>query len=424
MPSSSLERLKQSRTVLTVTCAPEETADAARKALEILGKQVRIDGFRPGFAPEDKVRARVGEERLLEETVRQLLEKSLPAMLAEHGLMPVIAPKVEAIAKEPLTLRILVVERPQVTVKDSDKLSVEKKEPKADPKDVQRVLESVLAEHRTFTPADRAAQEGDQVVLKFDAVDDEGKAVPGLGADNYAVIIGGARLLPGFEPQLVGMEKGGKKEFPLELPEAYAVERLRGKTVTFRVECKRVEQVKTPVLDDAFAKEKLNAESADAFRGMVEQSILAQEQQFEGMRRERLLLDAIRENTQLDLAPELLEEEVRSLLEDLRLRLQEQGKTIEEWMTQEKKTPEQVMEELRGQALDRAKLRLGIGALMEERKIELTEEEKQQAILDALDTFPENKRDEARRELRPGSDLYVQAMWQSMVRKLLNGFLA
>lgn len=424
MPASTIERLKQSRSVCTVTFTPEESGSAEAAAVGVLGQQVRIDGFRPGHAPADAVRQRVGESRLLEETVRQLLTKAMPALIDEHKLQPVIPPKVEAVSANPLTLKITFVERPEVKIKGIDKLKIEKKDPKADAKDVQRVIDSVLSEHRTFAVVDRAAEEGDQVVVHFAGKDAEGKEIPGLSAQSYPVVIGASRLLPGFEPQLVGLKKGDTKTFTLTLPDNYGAEELRSKPVTFDVTAQRVEQVKSPALDDEFAKKNLNAESAAAFKAMVEESILNQERQFEAMRRERLLLDEIRNRTQVDLAPELLEEETKSVIEDLQHRLSEQGVSVEDWLKQQNKTAEQAMEEFRKQAAERATLRLGIATLIDERKVELTDDEKRQALDEAMAQFPPDQKKDAEQLMRPGTDLYAQALWQGLVRKMLGSFLA
>jgi trigger factor len=328
------------------------------------------------------------------------------------------------VSHQPLTLKVTFVERPEVTIKGIDKLKIDKKDPKADAKDVQRVIDSVLGEHRTFAMVDRAAAEGDQIVVHFTGKDAEGKEVQGLAAQSYPVIIGSARLLPGFEPQLVGLKKGDAKSFTLTMPDTYGVEELRGKKVTFDVTAQRVEQVKMPTLDGEFAKKNLNAETAAAFRAMVEESILNQERQYEAMRRERALLDEIRNRTQVDLAPELLEEETKSVIEDLQHQLREQGKTLDDWLKQQNKTPEQAMEDLRKQAQERATLRLGIATLIDERKVELTEEEKRQAIDEAMAQFPPDQKKDAEELMRPGTDLYAQAIWQGLVRKMLGSFLA
>lgn len=416
------EKLKQARTQLTLTFDEAAYADAESRALQSIGQTVEIKGFRPGKAPESVLREKVNKDKLFEEAVRLLLRNELPKLMEEQKLSPIMPPRVEALSRLPVTLKLTIVERPEVKLKGMDSYKPEKKEVKADPKDVQRVIDSVLQEHRTLKVVDREAKEGDQMMVKFSSKDAEGKSVEGLAADDYAVTIGSARLLPGFEPQLVGLKAGDTKEFKLVMPEGFSVEALRGKEVTFNVEAKRVEEVKLPDLTDEFAKQHLRSDTAASFRQMVEQSIAGQEQQLEDMRREQQLIEEIRKRTEVDIAPELLDEEVQALLQDMQERMQAQGTTIEEWMKTQNKTPEQVMEDLRKQGTDRIKLRFGITKLIEDRKIELTPEEKTQAVEDAKAELSPEQLAQAGRWFEPGGDGYAQAIWQALVRKTLASF--
>lgn len=423
MSPTPIERPSPSRAVCTVTFTEEQYAPAEAKALETVGAQLNLKGFRPGKAPLEMIREKANPEAVFEETIRELLRSTLPRLIEEHQLKPIMAPKVEAVSRLPLTLNISFVEYPQVTVK-ADKLSVEKKEVKADPKDVQRVLDSVIAEQRTMKPVDRASAQGDRVVIDFRAEDESGKELPELRAERYDLIIGEASLLPGFEEELVGLKTGDEKSFSLKLPEKYQSEELRGKPVTFHVKMGTVEEVKTPELTDEFAKEKLNAASASAFKEMVEASILSQEQQFEDMRRERAMMEAIAKNTEVDLAPEIVDEETRMLLQEWSERLERQGMTIQDWLSRENKKPDEIEADMRKQAEERAKLRFGIAKLIEERALTLSEEEVQSSIQAFLADVPPEHRAQATAELVPGTSHYQELTWRATVGKLMKQLIA
>src|SRR5690606_206272 len=99
-----------------------------------------------------------------------------------------------------------------------------------------------------------------------------------------------------------------------------------------------VEEVTLPELTDAFAKEKLHQDSAKAFTDMVEKSIKDQEEQFDRMRRERELMDLIREHTQADIAEELIEDEMRHLIAEWSEQLEAQKVSVEDALKREGKT--------------------------------------------------------------------------------------
>lgn len=422
-PRFPIERLKKSRVSVTATFTEDEYASAETAALKHIGQHVEVKGFRPGHAPADKVRERVGADALFEEAIRELLKTHLQPMVDEHGLKPILPPKVEAVSRMPVTLKVTFVEKPEVTVKKADKMKVERKKDLVDPKDVQRVLDSVLQEHRMLQPVDRAAKEGDQVTVDFHATDDKQLEIPGMRAERYNIVIGKSNLLPGFEPELVGLKKGDHKHFTLTLPEKFQIEELRGKPAHFHVTAHTVEEVKLPELTDEFAKDKLKQDSAKAFTDMVEQSIKDQEEQFDRMRRERELLDLIRENTQVDIAEELLEDEMRHLVNEWSEQLAARKMNLEDALKAEGKDAKAMEEEFKKRAEDRWKLRLGISKLIEDLKTEVTDAEMQQTVDAFLLDLPDDKQAAARAEIEKKGELYQELRYRALTEKVIKDLL-
>jgi trigger factor len=422
--SVTIERQKKGRIVATVRFEEAQYATAESEALSVFAKHINLPGFRPGNAPLDMVRQKVKPDDLFEESIRILLRTSLPAIVEEHKIMPVIPPKVEVQSKMPVTLQVTFIEKPEVTVKKPDDLTVPKKEVKVEQKDMDRVIRSVLQEQKKTTVVERAAKEGDQLTVDFHAKDEQGNEISGLHAHGYAIELGSNTLLPGFEEKLIGVNAGETKNFTLTMPEKFPVPELAGKKATFDVKVEKVEEVSLPELTDAFAKEHLQAESADAFKEMVRQSIAAQEEQFSRMDREKQLMDLIRERTTVDIADELLDEEVRAMVEDWSAQLERQGKTIAQALEEQKRTPEQAEKDLRLQATDRWKLRLGIAKLIELKEITISPEELENAFKAFIERLPQDQRDNATAQWQSRAGLFDEIRWRSMVDKLIEGLLA
>lgn len=418
----NLERLPKSRSQTKLTFTKEQVTLAEAQALERLRTKIEIKGFRVGHAPLESVRERVKPEHLLEEVVHTLLQDTVPALMKEHNLHPVLPPKIEIKQREPLQLSITFIEKPTATIKSS-KLAIAKKDTAPKETDVQKVVDSVLSEHRTAQPVDRAAKKDDQVTIDFHATDGAGQEIAGLRASEYKVLIGSAHLLPGFEDQLIGLKKGEEKSFTLTLPEKFQVESLRGKPATFHVTVKTVEETHLPAFDDAFAKQKLQSDSAEVFKATVRDSLKKQEEQFERMRRENELLAAIRTHTHADIADELLEEEMRSIVHEWTERVKKEQINPEDALKKEGKTVQQKQEEWKKQAEDRWKLRLGISALIEEKKITTTPEELQTAFDDFLSRLPVAEKDHARKEWESHGTLYEELRWRAMVEKTIEDLL-
>lgn len=419
----TIERQKKGRVVATLRIEEAQYATAESEALSAFAKHINLPGFRPGNAPVDMVRQKVNPDQLFEESVRILLRTTLPSLVEEHKIAPVIPPKVEVQSKMPVVLQVTFIEKPEVTVKKPDDLSVPKKELKIEQKDMDRVIRSVLQEQKKTAVVDLAAKEGDQLTVDFHAKDEKGNEISGLHAHGYQIELGSNTLLPGFEEKLIGARAGETKVFTLELPKGFPVAELQGKKATFDVKVEKVEEVILPELTDEFAKEHLQSESAEAFRAMVKQSMEAQDAQFQRMDRERQLMDLIRERTSVDLADELLDEEVRSMVEDWSMQLEKQGKTIAQALEEQKKTPEQAEKELREQAMERWKLRLGIAKLIELKEITISPEELEGAFKAFIERLPQEQRDDASAQWQSRSGLFDEIRWRAMVDKLIEGLL-
>jgi trigger factor len=422
--TTGIKREKAGKSVVSVTVPAEAAAAAEKMALERLGSRVNVKGFRPGHAPEDVVRSKVDPEQLFEETVRLALRSVLPTILKEHNLAPIVPPRIEAMSREPLLLHITFIERPPVKIKKPESLVPKKEEVKAKPEDIERVVQSALAEHRTFAGVERPAKKGDRVTAAFTAVDEKGADIAGLRAEAERIVIGESRLLPGFEDQLVGIAPGGEKTFTLTLPEKFQAEHLRNKPATFTVKIQSVEEVTTPAFDDEFAKKHMDQPSAQAFKDMVASSIKEQEEQFQRMARERQLLDAIRDAAEADLPDELVDQELRQLVEEWAMRLEQQGKTVEDALKAQGKNAKEMETELRAEAANRWKLRLGIAQLIDDKKIEVSPDEEMASISDFLDNLTDEERPEAEARIKAKDSLYDEVSWRAKVDKLIASMLA
>lgn len=422
--TTTVERLAQSRVQCTVTFTEEQRARGEQRALEQLGGDVKIDGFRPGKAPADLLKQRVNPERLVEETIRTLLPETVTAIANEHKVTSIIPPRIEVTSESPLTIRITFVEKPPVRLKGVGKISVEKKSIPVEDKDVERVVQAMREEYKTTTPVERAVQPTDQVTVDFWAEAEGAERVPELTATQYAAIIGSKTLLPGMEDGMVGMQKGETKKIAITLPEKHQLERLRGKQLTLHVTVTAVEQVQVPEFTDAFVAETFKIPTVAALKAEVRATLEREEENGERLRRERTLLDEIRKATTVELAPELLEAEERVMVEDLRQRLEEQNMDFAEWVKRSGKTNEEVAKDLRERATERLTLRFGLEKLIEEKGVTVSDSDIDGAIKQQLQRFPEDQRIEAAGMFQKGEDAYLQLEWQLRVEKALAEYLA
>ncbi|MEK7590813.1 MAG: trigger factor [Patescibacteria group bacterium] len=419
-----IERLPDARVVCRVTFEPEKVKRSETDAIARLAQEVKLPGFRPGKAPAEMVREHVKEEAILEEIVRNLLPETFSSLLKEHNIKPIIHPKVELEFRNPLTLKITFVEKPEVTVKGIDKINIEKKKAAFDQKDVDRMEQYFLDQHRTYAPIDRASKAGDRVHLDFHGVDEAGKEIQGTRSVDYPVILGSKTLIPGFEDALVELRPGEQKFFKINFPEKYHEKSLSGAPVTFHATVKKVEEVHTPELSDEFAKKHFGVANRTELRKQIEERMQAEEDRIEQSRREQLLFEAIREKTQVKIAPELLEEEEHAVMQQFDEQLKSQGLTAQEWLKQSKKDPVELRKEMQERAEKRIRLRLGLEKVVEEKGKRLTDADMEQVIKEYLQSVPEEQRLEAASKFQKGSELYERLHWQTEVQRTIEHMLS
>ncbi|MDD5103538.1 MAG: trigger factor [Candidatus Peribacteraceae bacterium] len=419
-----IEREKNGRIECTVEYTKEEVLSAEEKALHALAETVKIPGFRPGKAPRETLLQKINPDDLLEETIHGLLPEIMESLVKEQNIQAIISPKVALKKRDPLTLSIVFVERPNVTLKGVDKIKIAKKEPKVEEKNVDRMADFILRKHETAKETDRGAQEKDRVTMDFWGADSEGKEIAPIRTQGHSVELGGQSLIPGFEEALMGAKKGEEKMFTLTFPKDYHAKELAEKPVTFHVTVTRVEEVNVPELTDAFAKEHLHVESAEAFRRELRSSMVAQEEHLDHQRREQELMAAIGKATVVNLPKELVEEEERGILSDMEEQLRRQGKSLQDWMQATKKKPEDLKKELEQRATERLTLRLGIRELLEVKQIAVSDDEMQQAVNGLVGPLAEKERKEVEPAYAKGEQAYDQLKWQKRVEKLFEQMLS
>lgn len=134
---------------------------------------------------------------------------------------------------------------------------------------------------------------------------------------------------------------------------------------------------------------------------------------------EETFLEVVAQHTQVDLATELVDDEVRDLLEQQVRYLTEHTVTFQEWLAQTRKTFEQFIAELRAPAEKRLRIRFGVGALIEEWKLQVSEQEMQEAVNALLASLPEDQRKTLQPHYTPGARAYEQFRSQKLVERVM-----
>ncbi len=116
---TKIEKLPKSTVKLTVTIEADSVKKAYEKTLDEAVKTAKIEGFRPGTAPKDIVKEKIGESKLYGDVINDLLETYYPQALKENLVVPVSNPKVEIEVFDPekdLEFTATVAIRPEIKI--------------------------------------------------------------------------------------------------------------------------------------------------------------------------------------------------------------------------------------------------------------------------------------------------------------------
>ncbi len=312
---------------MTVSVPAEQFERAFTERLKQLSRTARLAGFRPGRAPIKVVEAQYGG-KLLDEVAQDLMRDSFYDALNREGLKaaggPMIEPKALVRGQDMQYVAVFEV-YPQVPRLDLKGVAVARPRCDISDADVERTIEVMRTQRRTFRPVDRAAAEGDRLTVDFVGTL-EGEEFPGGRASGHTVILGAGNLLPDFEAGLKGAVAGAVIDIPVAFPADYGAPALAGKTARFHVTVSEVAEPVLPALDEAFAASLGVTEGGvEGLRREVRDNLAREAARRIRERTKGEVFRCLREVNPMDLPKVLVENEAVRLREAARSELGRQG---------------------------------------------------------------------------------------------------
>jgi trigger factor len=315
----TVEELSPSKRALNVEIAPEQVAATMEVTLKELSRKIHVPGFRKGKVPPEIIQRRFQSD-IQEEVLRELIPDSYRQALTQVDLTPVSQPRVEDVhfhAGEPLRYRAIVEVKPPVTVKDYRGIPLERKAVEVTDQGVDRALEFLREDAAEYVPMEGwPAMRDDLIVLDHEGTI-HGKPFKGGSGKNLTLLLGRGGYLPGFEEQVVGLQKGDLKQFRLTFPAEYPRKDLAGRTAEFRVTIKEVKKRRVPELNDEFARTVGDVESVAALRDKLRERLKARKVREQEAELKRTLLEKLAATHEVELPEALVEAEAASLLQEM-----------------------------------------------------------------------------------------------------------
>ena len=359
-----------------------------------LKDKANIKGFRPGKVPMTHLKKVYGRSAM-SEVMSDAINATVGKALDERSERAATQPKIDLPEDQQTINKVLDGQSdlafdvsyeilPPVTVMDLKTIKLEKPIVEIDEADVDKEVQRVFSQQRGYEDKGDGAvvEDGDRLGLSFKGTI-KGKEFAGGSADHAHLTVGSGEFIPGFEEQLVGMKKGETKTIQVTFPKDYAQEDLQGKKADFEVTILHVDGPKAGELNDDFAK-SLGLESVEKLREAVREQMVSALASMGRQAMKRQILDALDEGHKFDVPADLVDAEFQTIWQRVEHEVQSHGRSFEDEGT----TEEAAREQYRRIAERRVRLGLVVAEIGNVNKIDVTEEEHQQALIAEVRRFP------------------------------------
>ncbi len=355
----------------------EEFNDAIVEAYKATKNQFVIDGFRRGKAPRSIIEKHYGEGVFFEDAINSMLDMGYPQAIKELELEVIDRPNMdfEEIAKDKdVVVNVTVAVYPVVEVKDYMGVEVEQPEFTADEADADKELESMRKRNARMIVAERAAEDGDTVILDYAGFvgDDQ---FEGGTAESQELKLGSGMFIPGFEEQLVGVKAGEQKDVKVTFPEEYHAENLAGKDAVFHCTVHEVKEEQLPDLDDEFAKDVSEYDTLKELRD----SIVERNEKMAADRSVNAGKDAVIKKVYEMNKPEvprvMVEDEMDRMMQEIDQELRYQGMNLQQYLGFIGQDYNAFREDARENATEKVGTRLVLMSIVDAENVEINDDE-------------------------------------------------
>ena len=369
-----------------------EFEKAQKLAIEDFRKNGKVNGFKPGTAPDNVIIKQFGQSAIDQHAVDIIIDKIYPKILKKENIIPVAPGNItELKSTNPLEFVIEVEIFPEVTIdeKKLDAIKVKKTNFKVLKKEIDEEIEAIKRRfthyHEAGVHADDGAdtshtaiENGDRATVTAQGYDKKGgDAIPETAVPSYPLVIGSGNFIPGFEEKLIGAKAGDEVAFDITFPADYHSEEFKGRKVHFVVNVEKVEKPHTPEFTEDFI-EKLRGVKTDleGFKEIIKKEISARKETENRRKDEDTLMKKMLEAATIEVGPALVANEVNQIFAEHSENLAQQGLNMKQYLEHIKMDEEAYKEAVvKPEAERRLKAELLLRKIREIRKVEATEAE-------------------------------------------------
>jgi trigger factor len=317
---------------MTLRVPAERVENQIGGRLREIARTARIKGFRPGKVPAKVIEQRYGAQ-VRGEVVDELLQQGFDQAVRENALRlagnPRIEPSAEAGEGELAYVATFEVV-PDFGDIDVTTLQVVRTTAEVTEDDIDRMIENLRLQRRSWTIVNRPAQAGDAADVETWSVIG-GERLPAEGAERGVTMIGSGAMFPEIENAIVGMSAGEDKTLTVDFPENWRVPQLAGRQAVVNVKVEAISEPVLPEVDAEFIRSfGVRSGEMPQFRVEIRNNL---ERELKGALMSRLRREVgeqlVAAYAHVDMPPRVVENEARAMLAQTVEQARRQGRQVE-----------------------------------------------------------------------------------------------
>ncbi len=304
--------------------------------LREIARTVRIKGFRPGKVPTKVVEQRYGKQvraEVLDGLLREGFDEAIrdnELRIAGNPQIRPLEPNTEVAGDDELAYVATFEVVPDFGDVDVSTLAVVRHTAEVADADIDRMIENLRQQRRSWSAVTRGAQKDDAVdVETWSQADDE--RLPAEGVEQGVTVIGSGAMFGAIESALIGMQADEEKTVDVEFPADWRVPQLAGKTVQVHLKAGQVSEPLVPEVDRAFIRSfGVKNGEMEQFRSEIRSNL---ERELKGALMNRLRREVgeqlIVKYAGVEMPPRLVENEARQMAQQTIEQARSQGRQVE-----------------------------------------------------------------------------------------------
>ena len=337
-------------------------------------QRMRVPGFRPGKAPRKVVEGMVGREGLVSESLDFLVADVIAKAVESQEIDSVGFPQVDNVEFSPVVVDATVALNPVLDLGDYRSIRLEDDPVEVTDEDVNAELESIRKRYRSWEPVERPVSFDDLVTMTVTGTIDDVEVFSETDWE-YVAQPDSPFPFPGFVDALEGLRADEPANFTLTLPDDYTDKEIAGKDVEVSLVLTDIKQSVLPDLDDEFARSVSDGDDAydtlDQLRAKLREDIEAHTARQNEQEYRELVIEELTVNADIEIAPILVEHEVGRYQERRDEMMERLQITADDYYRFSGKTAEQVLDEMREEAVNKLNRSHAIAALIDAESIEV-----------------------------------------------------